>query len=273
MADDSNIIRPVRTQVVIDAMTIVGILLAFALTIASILLTGVAGAYIDVRSFMIVLGGTVGVCVASFNFHDTVDAFSYIRQSTNRVYLVPNQVALQMIDIALFARRRGQLKLQSVIETMEDKPILVKGISMAIDGIDNHEIRDILSREAVYYATTRGRSINFLRQAAEIAPAMGLIGTLIGLVQMLANLEEANLDSIGPAMALALLTTLYGTMLANMVFTPIANKLFRNGEDEDLLNTLYILTSLSIQKQENPRRLELDLNAILPERERINYFQ
>ncbi|MCH9779859.1 MAG: MotA/TolQ/ExbB proton channel family protein, partial [Alphaproteobacteria bacterium] len=264
---------PVRAQNVIDGMTIIGISLALVLTIVSMFLSGVPGAYFDLRSVMIVFGGTVGVTIASFTLHDSITALSFIRQATSKSYLSPSQVAMQMLDIALFARRRGLLKLESLVDIVNDRPILFKGISMAVDGIGHREIRDILGRESVYHATTRERSINFLRQASEIAPAMGLAGTLIGLVQMLANLEEANLDSIGPAMALALLTTLYGVMLANMIFTPIANKLYRNGEDDDLLNTLYILTSLSIQKQENPRRLELDLNAILPTRERINYFQ
>ena len=99
---------------------------------------------------------------------------------------------------------------------------------------------------------------------------MGLIGTLIGLVQMLGNLEDPS--SIGPAMAVALLTTFYGAVLANMFFLPLANKLERNSLVEHRVNHIYALGAASISRQENPRRLELLLNTILPPAQRVNYF-
>jgi chemotaxis protein MotA len=109
-----------------------------------------------------------------------------------------------------------------------------------------------------------------MKKAGDIAPAMGLIGTLIGLVQMLGNLDDPS--SIGPSMAVALLTTFYGAVLANMVFMPLAAKLERNSGEEELLNSVYMVGAVSIGRQENPRRLEMLINSILPPSKRVSYF-
>ena len=114
-------------------------------------------------------------------------------------------------------------------------------------------------------------TIRILRKAAEISPAMGLIGTLVGLVQMLGNLEDPN--TIGPSMAIALLTTFYGVILANMVFTPLASKLERNSKDDMIIASLYVMSAASIGKQESPRRLEMLLNTALPPEHRVTYYE
>jgi chemotaxis protein MotA len=114
------------------------------------------------------------------------------------------------------------------------------------------------------------KSASVLKKAAEFAPAMGLIGTLIGLVQMLGNLDDP--ASIGPSMAVALLTTFYGAVLANMVFSPMASKLERNSGEEAIVNSIYVMGASSIGRQENPRRLEMLLNSVLPPAKRIQYF-
>jgi chemotaxis protein MotA len=114
------------------------------------------------------------------------------------------------------------------------------------------------------------RSASILRRAAEVAPAMGLIGTLVGLVQMLGSLDEPS--KIGPAMALALLTTLYGALLANIVFGPLAAKIERNASAEALLRQIYMIGAVSMARQENPRRLEILLNSVLPPWQQIRFF-
>ena len=105
---------------------------------------------------------------------------------------------------------------------------------------------------------------------AEFSPAMGLIGTLIGLVQMLGNLQDP--ANIGPSMAVALLTTFYGAVLANMVFMPLAAKLERNSSEETLISTIYMMGASSVGRQENPRRLENLINSIVSPEDRIQYF-
>ncbi len=118
--------------------------------------------------------------------------------------------------------------------------------------------------------TRHQKGAGILRQAGTVAPAMGLIGTLIGLVQMLGNLDDP--DSIGPSMAIAQLTTLYGAIMANMVFAPLAGKLERNSKEEAMLMGVYSMGAGSIGRQENPRRLETLINTLLPPAKRVQFF-
>jgi len=141
---------------------------------------------------------------------------------------------------------------------------------MAIDGSKPEDIHHILSQEIAASHERHKRTASITQRASEIAPAMGLIGTLVGLVQMLADLE--NPETIGPAMAVALLTTFYGAILGTVVMGPLAVKLEKNSNDESLINTLICLGAVSIARQDNPRKLEIELNAALPPHQQIHYF-
>ncbi|MCK4938737.1 MAG: MotA/TolQ/ExbB proton channel family protein, partial [Rhodospirillaceae bacterium] len=132
------------------------------------------------------------------------------------------------------------------------------------------EVEGILRKDMFSTVQRHISSASILRKAAEFAPAMGLIGTLIGLVQMLGNLDDPS--TIGPSMAVALLTTFYGAVLANMVFSPMAAKLERNSAEEAMVNNIYVMGASSIGRQENPRRLEMMLNSVLPPSKRVQYF-
>ena len=182
----------------------------------------------------------------------------------------PNDAAMRMLQLAERARRRGILQLQSELFGLRPEPFLHRSMSMLVDGIAVEEIERNLTFETHAMMQRHVRSAGILRRAAEVSPAMGLIGTLVGLVNMLGSLNDP--ESIGPAMAVALLTTLYGALLANVVFLPLASKLERNSATELLINQIYILGSTSIGRQENPRRLELVLNTILPASQRVKYF-
>ena len=168
------------------------------------------------------------------------------------------------------ARRHGILSLQRSLHRLEDHPFLFRSLRLAVDGLPAEQIEQVLSSEAQAMSSRHLRSAGVLRRAGEVAPAMGLIGTLIGLVQMLGNLEDP--ESIGPAMAVALLTTFYGAVLANMVFLPLASKLERNSGVEALVNQIFAMGVVSIARQENPRRLEILLNTVLPPELRVGDF-
>ena len=141
---------------------------------------------------------------------------------------------------------------------------------MVVDGSNGDEIEKVLKEKINAIANRHGKSVSVIRKLAEVSPAMGLIGTLVGLVQMLGNLDDPS--TIGPSMAVALLTTFYGAVLSNMVFSPLATKLERNSAEEALLNTIYITGVTSIGRQENPRRLEMLLNTLLPPAQRVQVF-
>ncbi len=263
-------IRTTEKKQVIDLATIIGLVVAFALVVVAIFLGGTPQAFVNVPSVLIVFGGTIGVVVAGYRFRDVGGAFKYVGTTFSRQQMIVSEVALQLIELGLAGRQQGLLQMQSAMSSIEDKPLLVRGLSLAIDGATDQEIEEIMNGESLNVTETREQSVGLLRKGADAAPAMGLIGTLVGLVQMLAQLDDP--ASIGPSMAVALLTTFYGVIFANMLLTPFANKLERNGRDEDILNRMYVIAAGSIQRQENPRRLEMLINALLPPKEQIAYF-
>jgi chemotaxis protein MotA len=175
------------------------------------------------------------------------------------------------MQISQMARKNGVLSLQKILDSVKSEPFLHKAVSLVVDGVPGGQVENILRRELNSMAQRHAKSANVLRRAADFAPAMGLIGTLIGLVQMLGNLDDPT--TIGPSMAVALLTTFYGAVLANLVFVPLASKLERNSSLEEVVNNVYVMGAASIGRQENPRRLEMLLNSTMPPSERIRFFE
>ena len=141
---------------------------------------------------------------------------------------------------------------------------------MVVDGSKSDEIERVMTRKVNAMAVRHAKAAGVLRKAADVSPAMGLIGTLVGLVQMLGQLDDPS--TIGPSMAVALLTTFYGAVLSNMVFSPLASKLERNSDEEMLLNNIYVTGVTSIGRQENPRRLEMLVNTLLSPADRVQHF-
>jgi len=254
----------------IDFATFIGLFGAIGLIVAAILLEGRWTAFINVPAILLVVFGTFAVTAVSYSVGEVFQAQPIMLRTLFRSGQTPNDAAMRMLQLAERARRRGILQLQSELYGLRPEPFLHRSMTMLVDGIAVEEIERNLTFETHAMMQRHVRSTGILRRAAEVAPAMGLIGTLVGLVNMLGSLN--NPESIGPAMAVALLTTLYGALLANVVFLPLASKLERNSATELLINQIYILGSLSIGRQENPRRLELVLNTILPATQRVKYF-
>lgn len=258
------------SKVSIDIVTILGILGSFSLIGTAIFLGGTPGAFIDGPSILIVIGGTFGVTVACFSIKDVIGAAGTLGHMFFRTSTDAHESALQQLQLAQIARFRGVLSLQGYLTSVEDQPLLQQGLSMAIDGSSGEEIERVLQRDIQAAAERSAISVSVFKKAADLSPAMGLIGTLVGLVQMLGNLEDP--ATIGPSMAVALLTTFYGALLSNVVFTPLASKMERTTSEEMLLSHLYLMTAASVGRQENPRRLEMLLNTILPPSHRVDYF-
>ncbi|PCJ35285.1 MAG: flagellar motor protein MotA [Alphaproteobacteria bacterium] len=227
--------------------------------------------FVNLQSVLIVLGGTIAITVVSFSVKDLMQIPSALWRMMSYKTHDPQEVGVTMIKIAEKARSGGVIALDQVSKTLDDEPFLQKGLELAIDGAKPEEIENILKQEIYSNATIQSKSVDLLRRSAEVAPAMGLIGTLVGLVQMLGNLSDPS--TIGPAMAVALLTTFYGAILAHMVLIPLSSKAERNSHNESTLSLLYLTGVLSIGREENPRRLEMQLNAMLPQKNRINYYE
>lgn len=253
-----------------DFSTMLGIFTAFGLITAAIAVSGTGRSFIDLPSVLIVLGGTMAVTLASFSFAEFFRAPSIVVKNIFHKHYEAREVALTMLDLAESARKKGLLAMQEDVAKHKGNPFLTKGMGMVIDGVEPEEVERVLRQEIHSTGERHQQGAMVLRKMAEVSPAMGLIGTLIGLVQMLGNLEDPS--KIGPAMAVALLTTMYGATLAYVFFSPLASKLERNSAEEMLVKTLFLRGVVSIGRKENPRRLEMLLNTILPPASRVQYF-
>jgi len=277
MADPGRFLTGPRAQPVsdmrggLDLATVIGIGGALALIGLAMLLGGSPGSFLDIPAILIVIVGTLAVTLAAFTFEEIGATFALLPRTALHPRMDAGDAADRMLDLADMARARGLLKLQGApLAGTEDEPFLHKGLSLVIDGVAEDEVEAMLRQEMETTAARQGRSVAVLRRAAEVSPAMGLIGTLVGLVQMLGNLDDPAL--IGPSMAVALLTTFYGAILSNVVFAPLASKLERNAGEDQLVNYIYVLGVVSIARKENTRRLEMLLNSVLPPHKRIRRF-
>ncbi len=253
-----------------DFATVFGAVGAFVVIGTAMTLGGSPGSFIDIPAMLIVLGGTFLVSSISFSVAEVIQAQRVMAQAVLYHVIEPDDAARQVLNLADHARKNGILAIQNTLKDLKKQPFLFRAASMVIDGMPPEQVESILMREADAIRQRHIRSAGVLRRAGEVAPAMGLIGTLVGLVQMLGNLEDPS--TIGPSMAIALLTTFYGAVLANMLFLPLANKLDRNSEAESMINQIYAIGIASISRQENPRRLEVEINTILPPVSRVAYF-
>lgn len=254
----------------LDLATIVGVIGGFALIIAAVALSGSVSSFFDLPSILIVVAGTFLVTAISYSVGEIVRSQKIVLRAALYHQQNPANAALQVIALADKARQNGVLALEQELGGLRYDSFLFKAVALIIDGLPGDEVERVLTGEVEATLQRHARSAGILRRSGEVAPAMGLIGTLVGLVQMLGNLEDPS--SIGPAMAVALLTTFYGAVLANMVFLPLANKLERNSQAEALVKQIYALGAASIGRQENPRRLEMTLNTLLSPAERVSYF-
>jgi len=254
----------------IDLATALGILTAATLVVIAIVLSGTPHAFVDLPALVIVIGGTFAVTTACFTIPEVYRAQKLILQTVfYRRHFVTN-AAEHILGIADRARKNSILALENYVASDKATNFLRSGLSMVVDGAAPDKIEALLRRDIHSLMERHHRGVAVLRKAAEISPAMGLIGTLIGLIQMLAHLDDPS--NIGPAMAVALLTTLYGALLSYMVFTPLAAKLERNTNEEVLVNQIYMEGILSIARKENPRQLEVVMNTMLPPSNQVHFF-
>ena len=270
MSEQLPNLRIGRARTNLDLATVVGLVCGFGMVAAAIILGGSPESFFNPPSVLIVVGGTFAITTACFSAAEMGRTFNTVSKALFYSTREPSDAATQVLQIAELARKKGVLALQNILGSIPGEPFLHKGISMVVDGTPGEEIENIMRGDLQATTQRHAKSSNVLRRMGEISPAMGLIGTLIGLVQMLGNLDDP--ATIGPSMAVALLTTFYGAVLANMVFLPLAAKLERNSQHEALINSVYLMGATSIGHQENPRRLEMLLNSVLPPTQRVRYF-
>lgn len=254
-----------------DRATVTGLVLGFSLIISAIMMGGSLRSFINFPSLLIVFGGTFAATTICFSLPEIARAQKAFFRTLFHTEVDPLGSALRVLKLAEEVRGKGPRYFENIISKHKDEPVLSRGVNMISDMQTPDEISRILYQESAAIESAQYQSAQVLQKAAEYAPAMGLIGTLVGLVHMLGNLSDP--ASIGPAMAVAILTTFYGALLANLVFSPLAAKLLRNAQEQALANRIFCVGILSIARHENPRILETQLNSILPPEKRINYYK
>ena len=248
-----------------DLATIVGIVLGFALIALAMLLGGSMGAYVDVPSMMIVIGGATAATLTAFPLAKVLLLPKVVGKCVKGAKADAEGLITQMVGFAEVARRDGILALEGLTEQMEDS-LLVSGIKMAVDGTDPELIEQIMEADVDNMLVRHESGKGLFDALGRYAPAFGMIGTLVGLVAMLANMEDPS--AIGAGMAAALLTTMYGAVLANCLFLPLADKLAVRNEEELLIKSIIIKGVMSIQSGDNPRVVEQKLRTFLPPSQR-----
>ncbi|MBM7572842.1 flagellar motor protein MotP [Aquibacillus albus] len=246
-----------------DLLTPIGITFGFLMLMFGILTSGgtsEAVSFVQLTSVLIVLGGIISGILINFNLdHIKATRFVLAQAFTRNEQSLPILIDL-FVRLSERARREGLLALENELDNVED-PFIRKGVLLAIDGVEPEVINDIMTAEIIAMEERHQTGRAILEKAGEYAPAWGMIGTLIGLVLMLNNLTDPS--TLGPNMAVALLTTLYGTVLSNLVFIPMAAKLEMKSNEEVFLKQIAIEGVIGVQSGQNPRILNEKLSAFL----------
>jgi len=246
----------------LDRGTIIGVVAAFGLLTVAIALGRGASVFIDLQSLLIVLGGTFGATLINFPLEDLIRSGALVRRA-----FFPNKKSAEyrlqrLLELAERVRQEGgPVALQGEL-SREGDPFFRKAVELVADAIPADDIRRILDIEVNFLVDRHRRGAQLFTTMGNIAPAMGLLGTIIGLIQMLKNLDDPS--SVGPGMAVALVTTFYGSVLANLVFLPLAGKLRTRSEEETLIRQMTVEGLVNIAKGMNPRILEECLHSFLP---------
>ena len=250
-----------------DISSLVGVLLAVGLILGSIAMGSAPfSAFIDIPSFLVVIGGAMSAAMICFPLKNMIGVPMVVKKVfLNKAPNVPSLIQT-LVSLAETARRDGLLALESRVDEV-DNVFIKLGIQMAVDGTRPEVIEDVMRTEVDAIATRHKDGKAVMDQMGRFAPAYGMIGTLMGLIMMLSDMSDAS--GIGKGMAVALITTLYGAIVANVFFSPFAEKLSFINKLEMIELEIVIRGIMAIQSGENPRVIEQKLNTFLPAKQRV----
>ena len=252
-----------------DLGTLLGIVSGFGLVIIAMSMGGGLGAFINAPSVMIVCGGTMGATLINYPISDVLGVIKVAKNAFFSEKVKTEKITEMLIEMSKVSRREGILGLEKTLKDIKD-PFFVKGMTLMIDGIEPAKLSELLDTEVEYIEERHRLGAEIFMTMGNFAPAMGMIGTLIGLVKMLMQMDDPS--SIGPSMAVALITTFYGVILANLVFIPISGKLRTRSAQELATKQLIMSGVLSVQSGDNPRMLEQKLHSFVSPKERKSAF-
>ncbi len=251
-----------------DISTLVGLIGGAGILIFAIVVGGTPPMkYVDAPSFLITVLGTIAATMIAYPMSTIKDIPKLMAKTFRQSNSDPSKTIGQIIELANKARKDGLLSLEEASREMNDE-FLKKGLMLIVDGTDPELVRNLLETELDFIEQRHKVGQGAMGTIASLAPGFGMIGTLIGLIAMLQNMNDPS--SIGPSMAVALITTLYGSLMANLIFTPMEKKLGASSAGEMLERGIILEGLLSIQAGENPRIIEEKLKAFLPPSMRKN---
>jgi len=245
----------------VDIATIIGLVLGCIVIVGTIILGGAPQMFFDAPSIVVVIIGAISATFTAFPLANILGLPKVVMKTIFAKPTSVDAILSQLVNFAEVARRDGILALENHVEDIKD-PLLIQGIQMAVDGTDPELIEAIMEADLENMIGRHETSKAILDGFGKYAPAFGMIGTLIGLVTMLGDMSDPS--GIGAGMAVALLTTLYGAIVANVVFCPLADKLALRSNEEILAKTIVIKGVISIQSGDNPRVVEQKLKTFLP---------
>ena len=226
------------------------------------MIDGTIGEFINIPSVFVVIGGVIAATIVSYPMSVLKGLVKIVASAFKAKKVDLSEDVENIIKIANIARREGILALEETVSETGDF-FLKKGIMLIVDGSDPELVKSIMETELDFIRERHSQGQAVMLQMSSYSPAFGMIGTLIGLINMLGRLDDPS--ALGPGMAVALITTFYGSCMANLVFTPIAKKLGSMSDEEYLKKEMLLEGILSIQDGENPRIIREKLNAFLPE--------
>ena len=241
-----------------DLATLIGMLGAIGFVVMAMVLGGDISMFLNVPSILIVFGGTLFVVLSQFTLGQFFGAGKIAAKAFMFKIESPDDLIQKIVEMADAARKGGFLALE---EAEIENAFMQKGVDMLVDGHDVDVVRDTLAKDIAMTTERHEFGATIYKGMGDVAPAMGMIGTLIGLVAMLSNMDDPK--AIGPAMAVALLTTLYGAFFANVVCLPIAIKLGNRAVEEKLNQSLVLDGIIGIADGQNPRVIEGILKSYL----------
>ena len=247
-----------------DIATLIGLVGSFIVVISAIVFGGSAGMFVNIPSILIVLVGSTFVVLMQYPLAKFLSAGKVAAKAFMFKSVPLDTLIDEIYSLADEARKGGLLSLEG---REVSHPFLSKGIQMLVDGHDGNVVKNQLTKEMNQSYFRHNSSAKVFKSFGDVGPAMGMIGTLVGLVQMLSNMNDPK--AIGPAMAVALLTTLYGAMLANMVCLPLQTKLNVRADEELICQKLILDALLAIQSGQNPRILDGALKTYIAESKRL----
>ena len=243
-----------------DISSIIGVVSGIGIVIGTILLSGSVVAFINIPSVLIVVGGTVAATMIGYPLKDFLGVF----KAAMKIFIFKlepaEDIIANLVETSNKARKGGLLSIEGNIEDTND-PYLAQALQMTVDGVKTADIAAIMQKKMELTKKTLDTGSDIFASMGTYAPAFGMIGTLIGLVQMLANLDDPS--SIGPKMAVAMITTFYGAVLANLFFIPMSDKLAGRNEEEITNMNIIFQGIISIREGEHPKLMEDKLNIYM----------